>query len=235
MDQHQESEIVRGLREGQTVAWQRLYDAHAERIWRLVARAMEPASADVGDVVQETFLAAAKSAHQVDFSRGTLWSWLRGIARRQVALYYRRRRSFRRQAGQPAGGSIGDSAEPPGSWRPDPLDATVRAELVRCIRSILTQLPTDYELLLVAKYMDGASVEEIAVSEMASLEATRSKLARARRAFRRLFERSRWGAAGRGHGKMSGGNRPCDSMAPQRPETEGCPRHGGQGNAHHGS
>jgi RNA polymerase sigma-70 factor (ECF subfamily) len=198
MEQHQESEIADGLREGQTEAWHRLYDAHAEQVWRLVARAMEPGCADVGDVVQETLLAAAKSARQFDPSRGSLGSWLSGIARRQVALYYRRQQ---RSSNHPTLRVVGlaeeqenDTVAPPSSRDPNPVDAMARAELAQCIRSILTQLPTEYELLLVAKYIDGATIEEIAVSENASQEAIRSKLARARRAFRRLFERTSCGA-----------------------------------------
>lgn len=194
MQQHLDSEIADGLREGRTEAWHRLYDSHAERVWRLVARAMEPGCADVGDVVQETFLAAAKSARRFDPSRGSIASWLSGIARRQVALYYRRQQRFSNRTALRVVGLAddqeGDTAAPPTSRDPDPVDATARGELAQCIRSILTQLPTDYELLLVTKYVDGATTEEIAASENASHEAIRSKLARARRAFRQLFERT---------------------------------------------
>jgi RNA polymerase sigma-70 factor (ECF subfamily) len=201
MERDQHSEIADGLREGRTEAWHRLYDAHAERVWRLVARAMGPGCADVGDVVQETFLAAAKSARQFDPSRGSLRSWLNGIARRQVALYYRRQqRHTNRTALRVVGltdGQKSDTVASPLSHDCDPDVGTSRAELARCIRSILTQLPTDYELLLTAKYMDGATTAEIAASENVSQEAIRSKLARARRAFRQLFERT-------SHGTVSG-------------------------------
>ena len=54
------------------------------------ARQMGTGAADVADVVQETFLAAARCARQYDPARGLLWMWLCGIARRHVALHYRR-------------------------------------------------------------------------------------------------------------------------------------------------
>ncbi len=192
MDHDVESEIAVSLREGSTEAWQRLYGAHAERVWRLVARAMGPGASGVPDVVQETFLAAARSARGFDPSRGSLWSWLCGIACRQVALYYRQRqrhtgprngRSFTPLATQSQGDTVADT-----SAGTDPAGAVSRAELAGSIRSALTELPAEYETLLVAKYMDGAMIEDIARQRQASPEAVRSKLARARRAFRKLFE-----------------------------------------------
>src|SRR5262249_48320365 len=90
MDEQQEREVALGLREGKTDAWRTLYEAYAERVWRSVARLLGPRSADVADVVQETFLAAARSAVTYDAGRGSLWFWLWGIARRHVALHYRK-------------------------------------------------------------------------------------------------------------------------------------------------
>ncbi len=92
MDPEQpEQQIARGLRDGQTDAWRALYDAYARQVWRVVARQMGPDAADVADVVQETFLAAARSARQYDPVRGSLWMGLCGIARRHVARHYRSR------------------------------------------------------------------------------------------------------------------------------------------------
>ena len=96
MDDQQEREVARGLQEGKTEAWRALYDAYAKRVWHAVARRMGPGSADVADVVQETFLAAAGSAGGYDATRGSLWLWLSGIARRHVALHYRKQRRHRR-------------------------------------------------------------------------------------------------------------------------------------------
>src|SRR5262245_52642122 len=90
MDQDQQREVARGLRAGDAAAWRALYDALAERLWRAVARLVGPA-ADVADVVQDTFFAAARAARAYDAGRGTPWTWLWGIARNHIALYYRRR------------------------------------------------------------------------------------------------------------------------------------------------
>src|SRR4051794_4475306 len=92
MDEQVAREVARGLREGRPDAWRTLYDAFAERVWRGVARAVGPTSADVADVVQETMLAAARSARTFNEASGSLWNWLWGIARIQVALHFRKQK-----------------------------------------------------------------------------------------------------------------------------------------------
>src|SRR5437879_5223081 len=90
MDEDQERVLARGLREGKTDAWRTLYDAYAEQVWRSVARLVGQSAAEVADIVQETFLAAARTARHYDAEKGSLWFWLWGIARNHVALYYRK-------------------------------------------------------------------------------------------------------------------------------------------------
>jgi RNA polymerase sigma-70 factor, ECF subfamily len=60
---------------------------------------------------------------------------------------------------------------------------------VTLVRATLTELPEDHELLLTAKYLDGDTVEGIALRERCSEAAVRSRLARARQAFRLAFRR----------------------------------------------
>jgi RNA polymerase sigma-70 factor (ECF subfamily) len=192
MDEQTEREVARGLRAGEADAWRALYDAYAERVWRAIARLMGADSADVADVVQETFLAAARSAHAYDAARGSLWLWLWGIARRHVALHYRKeKRHDRLRAAErwlaSRNGPVlrcleGSDAAPP--------DVLAAAELATLVRATLTELPDEYESVLTAKYLDGESVEHIARQERSTVTAVRSRLARARQAFRQLLLRS---------------------------------------------
>jgi len=188
-EQPDEQQIARGLRDGRPEAWRALYDAYARRVWHVAARQMGPNAADVSDVVQETFLAAARSARRYDPARGSLWMWLCGIARRHVALQYRNQRRhdrLRRETrelaavGRQAVRWLEDSA-------PGPGETAMQSELAGLVRAVLTELPIDYEMLLAAKYFDGMSIDELAVQEDCSATAVRSKLARARRAFRGAF------------------------------------------------
>ena len=195
MDTGQEQDVARGLQEGNTDAWLTLYDAYSKQIWQSVARLMGPHPADVADVVQETFLAAACSARGYDPARGSLWMWLSGIARKHVALHYRKQERhdrFRRTGDRlPAGNRrIAEWFSSRRTSEPEPSEPLATAEVASMVRATLSKLPADYETLLAAKYFDAATVEEIAALENCSLSAVRSKLARARRAFRRAFVKS---------------------------------------------
>ncbi len=191
MDEQQERVVAQGLRAGRTEAWQALYDAYAERVWRSVARLLGPNSADVADVVQETMMEAARSAASFDPGRGALWLWLWGIARRRVALHFRKqeRHDRLRHAGAWLAASNGRLLRWLDGHESSPPEALAAAELVTLVRATLTELPEDYETLLTAKYLDGLTVEGIALRERSSETAVRSKLARARQAFRLAFRK----------------------------------------------
>ncbi|HYW78360.1 MAG TPA: sigma-70 family RNA polymerase sigma factor [Thermoguttaceae bacterium] len=204
MDTHLQREVAQGLREGKAEAWRALYDAYCRPVWHSVARAMGPDSADVGDVVQETFLAAARSARHFDPDRGSLWMWLSGIARRQVALHYRQQK--RHDRAKDHRGLIAGGARQVLRWldngQQTPEEALASVELSSAVRATLTELSTDYETLLTAKYLDGISVEEIASASDSSSTAVRSKLARARKAFRRAFANTS-ACSDNGHGRQT--------------------------------
>ena len=191
MDEQQARDVVRGLRDGQPDAWRALYDAFSERIWRGVARLLGPNSADVADVVQETMLAAARSAGTFDSASGSLWVWLWGIARLQVALHFRKQQRHDRlkHAGDWLAASNGRLSRWLDGIDPSPTDLLESDELALMVRLALTELPAEYESLLTAKYLDADSIEQIAGRERSTETAVRSKLARARVAFRQVFLR----------------------------------------------
>ncbi|MDB5385359.1 MAG: sigma-70 family polymerase sigma factor [Planctomycetaceae bacterium] len=194
MDEQRERDVVRGLLDGQADAWRACYDEYAELVWRTIARAMGPYSSEVPDVVQETFIAAAKSVQTFHADRGTLGHWLQGIARLQVALHYRREGRHARL--RRAMNSLIEA-----DWRIDPgwlqeqadradsppEEELETAETATLIRAALTELPPDYEFLLTARYLDDVSVEELARRDETTEVAVRSKLARARRALKEVF------------------------------------------------
>jgi RNA polymerase sigma-70 factor (ECF subfamily) len=188
-----DEQLARGLAAGSNAAWHLLYDAFSEAVWRCVARRVGPHAAEVADIVQETFLAAARSARTFDPARGSLWAWLSGIARRQTALHFRRKQT------RPEGGCGSRSEQqvedlPSGGWgsRSEPRlpeEVLALAETAAAVRQVLSGLPVDYETLLVGKYQDGLSLDELAQAEDCTIDAVSSKLARARRAFREAYER----------------------------------------------
>ncbi|HEY3962981.1 MAG TPA: sigma-70 family RNA polymerase sigma factor [Planctomycetaceae bacterium] len=199
MDSRHEQALTRGLAEGDPDAWRGVYDLYAQPVWRVVARLMGPGSTDVADVVQETFLAAARSARTYDPQRGSVWLWLCGIARRHVALHYRRHdqrtrvlEASRRMQTTSVNGELTIRL---GNRQPLPAEMLVTAELATLVRATLTELSEDHGTILAARYLEDVSVEQIADAENCSSTAIRSRLARARLAFREKFTRLCAGAA----------------------------------------
>ncbi len=191
MDDHQERQLAEGLREGRIEAWHALYEAHARPVWQYVARLMGPGAADVANVVQETFLAAARSARTYDPERASLGAWIIGIARNQVTLCYRKRQ--RQERVREAVEWLAASGQGVVRWLEHrdetPPQALAAAELSTLVRAALSELPAEYQGVLTARYLDGEGVEEIAAQEQSTATAVRSKLARARRAFREAFSK----------------------------------------------
>ena len=176
-----ERSIAAGLRAGDADAWARLHDEYAPRVWRTVARLLGGCEGAVADVVQETFLAAAKSARGFDPARGPLWAWLWGIARTQTLLHLRKSARHARE-----------KVHYPRGWDDptrEPLDELLLRESADLVRLTLLELPPEYGRILSAKYLLDASLDDIAAAERLSVVATRSKLARAREAFRASFHR----------------------------------------------
>ncbi|MBN2182718.1 MAG: RNA polymerase sigma factor [Sedimentisphaerales bacterium] len=191
MDTSTEQEIASGLQRGERQAWQKLYEAYAEPLWKNITRLVGNDSIIVADTLQETFLAAARSAKVFNPHRGSLRGWLWTIARRQVALYYRKQKSSSglsraRQWWTALDGEKLDWIDAKADIPPDILQSQ---ELATLVRTVLRELPGDYQTLLLAKYVDNLPVEKIAGQMNCSQIAIRSKLARARKSFRKAFEK----------------------------------------------
>jgi RNA polymerase sigma-70 factor (ECF subfamily) len=187
LDHQEQLAVASGLRNGNRQSWARLYDAYSVDVWRYVTRLLGSDGPAVADAVQETFMEAARSARHFDASRGTLWTWLTGIAHHRVAAYWRQaeRAARLRKLVESRAEEIRhwlDAAEP----SDEPRQQQEMAELVRCT---LAELPADYAAILTAKYLDELTLQELSEHGDASIDAIKSKLARARREFRARFER----------------------------------------------
>jgi RNA polymerase sigma-70 factor (ECF subfamily) len=186
LDEPAQQVVIHGLRLGDRDAWSALYDGYSVDLWRYVARLVGAETTSVADIVQETFLAAARSARQFDPERGSLWAWLTGIAHHQSSLYWRQVHKLQRlkELVEIRGDELrrwiegGEAADEP--WQ--------RQELADAVRGVLADLPPDYAALLTAKYLDDRSLEELSSESGGSVDAIKSKLARARREFRSRME-----------------------------------------------
>ena len=178
---------VEGLREGHREAWGQFYEMYAEPLWREVARLSGGGSADVADIVQDVFLSAATSARRYDPKLGSLWTWLMGIARKRVALHWRKRAALTDGARRWWAMQNGQTRQ----WLTGEGDAPAMVlqskEMAALVRLTLLELPVDYQVVLTRRHLDGVSAPQIAAEVGDTGDAVRARLVRAREAFRKVF------------------------------------------------
>lgn len=188
LDETDQRSVITGLRLGNRQAWEMLYDGYSVDVWRYVARFVGPEQSDIADVVQETFIAAARASKLFDPEKGSLWCWLTGIAHHHVSRYWKQVKKNARleELSEAHSGSLsrwldGFDGTSVAECRSDWLE---RAELAELVRGVMAKLPSDYAALLAAKYIEDMTLDELARHWGLSVEAIKSKLARARREFR---------------------------------------------------
>ncbi len=184
-----DAELIHELRGGRREAWAALCERYGERVWCYVARCLGPDAAAVGDVVQEILIAAARSARNFDHERGSIWAWLSGISQRHVALHWRHT-AHRQRLVKAASTMMSASGDDLVDEQASPLAQLEQQELAWLVRRALNSLSEDYATVLIARYLDERSIEDISDELGDTYEAVRSRLARARAEFRRVFEGS---------------------------------------------
>lgn len=175
----QDKELVEKLLngdEGVLKQWVREYEP---RLWRFVVRKMK--QEDAQEVVQDTLLAAL-DALPLFSGRSKLFSWMCGIARHEIADFYRKKRlktiAFSKFASLEQ--LVGEMSGPE-----QRLD---RKELVGRIKAAMGQLSWVQRRLLQSKYVEGKSVRDMARELAISFKAAESGLFRARKAFILAFD-----------------------------------------------
>jgi RNA polymerase sigma-70 factor (ECF subfamily) len=187
LDADEQLAVAKGLREGRGEAWTALFDAYAQDAWRYASHLAGGDREATCEVVQESFLAAARAARSFDPTRGSLKAWLLGIVHLQTVQHFRRRRR------ELANGQAlsGDRRAMLDSGAPSPAAEALQRETAEQVRRVLAEMPSDYAWLLAAKYIDERPIAALADELSAGPEAVRSKLARARRLFRSAMTHQR--------------------------------------------
>ncbi|HEV2369656.1 MAG TPA: RNA polymerase sigma factor [Acidimicrobiales bacterium] len=166
-------ELLAGVARGEPDAVSRLLDEIAPILYGFLFARVGGNQAEAEDLLQETLLEAVRSAagYRGDAALST---WLCAIARRRLARHYETER--RAEAVRHGLRLVEEGAEDPEVEGLDRRDEVVRA---------LGQLSPLHRQVLVLKYLDGSSVEEIAEELGRTRVQVQSLLQRARDALRR--------------------------------------------------
>ncbi len=166
-----------------------LFDAHYERVV-LVAYRVTRGWSDAEDVAQEVFLGMARGLQGF---RGTasLRSWLYRVTVNRAIDHLRRR--GRRPAVRLPSADVGQQpregfgASPSSS--PDPMDRAASRDKAQIVRDALEALSPKLRAVLVLRYFEGLSYEELAEVLDCSMGTVKSRLFRAHSTFSEILTR----------------------------------------------
>jgi RNA polymerase sigma-70 factor, ECF subfamily len=179
---------LRAARAGDAAAIGRFYDAHVDGLYTFVFYRVGRDQALAEDVVQETFTIALSKTADYDAERGSITTWLTVLSRNVIRDHLREHnRSDQLQATWERIDATLAQTFAAMAEKPLPGEVLERAETRDLVHMAVANLPGQYKTALTRKYVDGESLETLASELGISVDAAKSLLARARRAFRDTF------------------------------------------------
>lgn len=179
-----QTSLIMALKQRDRSAWSVAVDRHLREVYGFVFHLVGGDQAVAEDLNQESWLEALNGIDQCDATRGSFRNWLFGIARRRVAMYYRRR---------PMTGNPTSLSSPFGevAGMEDlsvfPEEMSEQVEKTSAVRAAIIALPDDRREVLLKKYVDGLSTETIATHMGRTVKAVESLLSRTRKQMRVLL------------------------------------------------
>jgi RNA polymerase sigma-70 factor, ECF subfamily len=180
----EQSSLITALKGRDRSAWSAAVDHHLDEVYGFVFHLVGGDRAVAEDLNQETWLEAVDGIGQCDAAQGSFRNWLYGIARKRVALYYRRRALARNPTS--LSDSVGEAADV-GDISVLPDDVLEQVEQRSVVRAAILVLPDDRRKVLLWKYVEGLSVDAIAARMGRTAKAVESLLSRAREQARGLL------------------------------------------------
>lgn len=174
-----DAELASRISDGDVDAWDRFFDRYSRWAYRFAFGHLNGNHADSEDLCSDILMVAAGSIGRYDATRGSLDVWLLGLARHRLSRFCRRRHME-----NPSVSEI-----PPTFTRDDSLEKITDDMLTReSVNRALASLPERQSSVLIEKYVDEYSVDEIARIEGTTPKAVESLLSRARVSFRAALE-----------------------------------------------
>lgn len=180
-DRANDGELVARAENGDSAAFEELVERHYAVVVTagyVVLRDMDSAR----DCAQDAFLEAASTLGTLR-DKAKFSAWIYGISRRK-AIYVLRRQTLHREAMR----AMSDEARSAGAVR-TPSEQMGKNEKLASIRRALGELDEIYREVIVLKYIDGRSHEDIATLLEISLAAVDKRLMRGKEMLRESLQR----------------------------------------------
>lgn len=145
------AETVTRAQQGDRAAVATLYQVYSQRIFRYVAVRV-PTNADAEDLTAEVFVTMVKGLPDYRITGAPFESWLYRIAASRVADYYRH---HNRHVQTELPETLHDGAA-------SPEEQVLQQQTLDHLRDVLQQLPEEYQTILILRFVERKSHEEVA-------------------------------------------------------------------------
>jgi RNA polymerase sigma-70 factor (ECF subfamily) len=145
-------DVIEACQRGDDEAFRVLFETHKDRVYSIALRYSGNAAAAM-DIAQDTFLKLLSSIRQYR-GEASFESWLYRLVVNSCLDYHRRRKRF-----LPLVDGVFDRFREP---RESALHDLLREEQTERVQQIVAQLPEEQRIVVVLRYTDGLSYEEIA-------------------------------------------------------------------------
>ncbi|WP_418992881.1 RNA polymerase sigma factor [Alistipes sp.] len=175
----EDRQLVERVLAGDDLAFEYLFNRYSDAIRRLFVQRLGGAN-DADDLLQETFIKVYINLHRYS-SSFTFGQWVYTIARNTFIDYVRRRQDDL---------SIDERFASPASSAPTPEESVINLQQRTQIEHYLQTLAPRYRQLIVMRFFDEYSYEEIAAKLGLPLGTVKTQIHRAREQMCRLIARS---------------------------------------------
>ncbi len=175
LETHSDDDLLRRMVAGDEGAFAGLYRRHQRAIYGFALQ-MSGSPSLAEEATQEVFMVLIQQAERYDSTRGSLSSYLYGVARNQVLRCLERDRPYVPMTDEDVSGVGGETAPD----QSDPLGDLTRREQAEIIQQAILALPARYREVVVLCDLQELSYAEAARISECAVGTVRSRLHRAR-------------------------------------------------------
>lgn len=172
-----DKELIGRIKTGNQDAFKELYRRYSDLLFAFIMIRVDNDKEASSDIWQETWIIAVEKISDFNF-KSSVFTWLCAIAKNKISDYYRLNEKQRKINNEIKNYIDIDNDEI------DIVDENIQEDVL----SALANLKDEYRYMLLSKYFENKSVEEISRAIGKSYKATESLLTRSREAFRKEFK-----------------------------------------------
>ena len=171
-----DKELIGRIKTGNQDAFKELYRRYSDLLFAFIIIRLDNDKEVSSDIWQETWIIAVERISEFSY-KSSVFTWLCAIAKNKISDYYRLNEKHKKIDNEIRESIDLDYKEI------DIVDERIQEDVL----TVLANLKDEYRSILLSRYFENKSVEEISQTIGKSYKATESLLTRSREAFRKEF------------------------------------------------